>query len=169
VDVNKVKKSRRVKILLLIVTVILIVLMFPRGESIDSTVQVNSIWIKDDLIASQTFEILKDPVIIEKERLAATDKIFPIFIKNNLIQDQVLEALTNNNTKLLQCLKKPIIYPDSILVCNTIGISQKSVSTFVNINNEKFGSNYTLKQDTRQYLFVFYRIGTANKKLYMAS
>ena len=145
-DVNKVKKSRRVKILLLLVTVILIVLMFPRGESIDSTVQVNSIWIKDDLIASQTFEILKDPVLIEKERLAATDKIFPIFIKDNLIQAQVLEALTNNNTKLLQCLNKPIIYPDSIIVCNTVGISQKSVSTFVNINNGKYGSNYTLKQ-----------------------
>jgi len=146
VDVKQVKKSRSLKILLLIVTVVLIVLMFPRGESIDSTVEVNSIWIKDDLIASQTFEILKDPIIIEKERLAAVKKIFPIFIKDNLIPDQVFEALNNNNTKLIQCLSKQLQLPDSIIDCNTIGISQKSVTTFVKINNNNIYPNYTLKQ-----------------------
>ena len=145
-DVKQVKKSRSLKILLLIVTVVLIVLMFPRGESIDSTVEVNSIWIKDDLIASQTFEILKDPIIIEKERLAAVKKIFPIFIKDNLIPDQVFEALNNNNTKLIQCLSKQLQLPDSIIDCNTIGISQKSVTTFVKINNNNIYPNYTLKQ-----------------------
>ena len=67
-NINQFAESRRLKIVLLLLTVALIVLMFPRGESIDSEVQVNSIWIKDDLIASQTFEILKDPLVVEAER-----------------------------------------------------------------------------------------------------
>ena len=52
------KSSRRVKILILFVTVILIVFMFPKGESIESEVQINSIWIQDDLIASMPFEYM---------------------------------------------------------------------------------------------------------------
>ena len=45
----------KLKFLLAVVTVILIVLMFPKGESIESEVSVGAIWIHDDLIASFSF------------------------------------------------------------------------------------------------------------------
>ncbi|MBU0475227.1 MAG: HDIG domain-containing protein [Bacteroidetes bacterium] len=132
--------------------------MFPQGESIDSEVGVNSIWIKDDLIASQTFEILKDPIVIEKERLIATNKIYPIFIKDNLILEQVLDALETNNGKLSECLKLSLKYTESQISCNDIGISPKSLSVFIEINNNE-DQNYSIKQ-----IFSFYRAEV--KKIY---
>jgi hypothetical protein len=66
---EKIQKSRRIKLLMVIATIILIVLMFPKGESLESEIAVNSIWIEDDLIASMSFEILKDPLEYEREKL----------------------------------------------------------------------------------------------------
>ena len=54
---NKLKTSYRVKLLLLLLTIGLIVFMFPKGEALESEVNVGSIWIQEDLIASTTFEI----------------------------------------------------------------------------------------------------------------
>lgn len=140
IDIQQVKESRRVKIVLLVFTVILIVLMFPRGESIDSSVEVNSIWIKDDLIASQTFEILKDRSSIEKERLIAANKIYPIYLKNNLVQKNALESFEANNHKLLKCLNSPLQTQDSIIKCSSSELTPKSLKIFVNLNSNKFGS-----------------------------
>ncbi|MDA3861016.1 MAG: HDIG domain-containing protein [Melioribacteraceae bacterium] len=144
-DVKQITKSRSLKILLLIVTVVLIVLMFPRGESIDSEVQVNSIWIKDDLIASQTFEILKDPIVVEKEKLAAANSVYPIFTKNVLTGKQVLEIFESNNEKLSEHLKLVNIYPDSIFNCNDIGLSSTSFMVFVNIQENDYGNRHSIE------------------------
>ena len=57
----------KLKILLGLFTVIFIVLMFPKGESIESDVSVGSIWIHDDLIASFSFPVYKDPEVYKKE------------------------------------------------------------------------------------------------------
>ncbi len=76
------KKSMRIRIVLVLVFAVLIVLMFPKGESIESEVSVGSIWVEDDLIASTTFEVLKDPVVYEKEVNAAIASVYPIFVIN---------------------------------------------------------------------------------------
>ena len=73
------KESIRVKILIFIVTIGILVLLFPHGESLDANVSVGSIWTKEDLIAPMSFEILKDPQQYEKERQAAAGKVYPVF------------------------------------------------------------------------------------------
>lgn len=125
--------------------------MFPRGESIDSSVEVNSIWIKDDLIASQTFEILKDRASIEKERLIAASKVYPIFLKNNLVQKNAIEVFEVNNHKLLKCLNSPLQIQDSVISCNSMELTPKSLKTFVNLNTNKLGSS------TLNKVFLFCR------------
>ena len=71
---SKLRTSKRIKILVVLLTIFLIVLMFPKGESLESEITVGSIWIHDDLIASTTFEILKDPKIYEAEKNLALKK-----------------------------------------------------------------------------------------------
>lgn len=145
-NIQQITRSRRVKILLLIVTVILIVLMFPRGESIDSEVQVNSIWIKDDLIASQTFEILKDPIVVQKEKTNAANAIYPIFIKDGQVVKQVLDSFESNNKKLSEYIALNKQFPDSSFSCNDIGLSENSFSVLVNINNRNYGNTFSLRE-----------------------
>ncbi len=73
------KESIRLKILLFIFTIVILVLLFPHGESLDANVSVGSIWTKEDLIAPMSFEILKDPQQYELERQNAAKKVYPVF------------------------------------------------------------------------------------------
>jgi hypothetical protein len=56
---SRFRNSLRVKLLIGLAAVILIAMMFPKGESIESDVSVGSIWIHDDLIAPFSFPIIK--------------------------------------------------------------------------------------------------------------
>ncbi|MEJ2617759.1 MAG: hypothetical protein P8Z35_22580 [Ignavibacteriaceae bacterium] len=64
---SKLQNSNKIKIIIALVTIILIVLMFPKGESIESEVSVGSIWMNDDLIAPFSFPVYKDPEVYKAE------------------------------------------------------------------------------------------------------
>lgn len=145
-DIQQLIKSRRAKVLLLIVTVSLMVLMFPKGETIDSEVQVNSIWIKNDLIASQSFEILKDPQVIEAERINAANSIYKIFIKDNNVPRQVLKNIELGRKKLTKQISLIIEYPDSNFKLSEQILKPTAFNTFINIKNKKIGDGLTLDQ-----------------------
>jgi len=55
------------KIIIGLITVILIVMMFPKGESIESEVTEGAIWTNDDLIAPFSFPIIKKQRHIKKK------------------------------------------------------------------------------------------------------
>lgn len=78
---NHFKKSLRVKLLIGLVTVFLIVLMFPRGESLEFEVLEGSIWINDDLIAPFSFPILKSPEVYQAEVQNAKRRIYPVYTR----------------------------------------------------------------------------------------
>ncbi len=94
------KMNRTVKVLIFLVTVILIVMMFPKGVSIESDIKVGSIWIQEDLIANFTFEILKDPEIYEQEKAKAAESVNPLFIKFDNIPQKSLDSLRSYNRRL---------------------------------------------------------------------
>jgi putative nucleotidyltransferase with HDIG domain len=144
-DLQIISKSRRIKVLLLLVTVALIVLMFPQGESIDSEVQVNSIWIKDDLIASQTFEILKDPQVIAKERVRAANGVYQIFVKDNDIPKQVIRNIELSQKDLVNKINKLLTFPDSDVGIPEQIISHDAFNTFLQVKQKKIGNGITLK------------------------
>ncbi|HQI40638.1 MAG: hydrolase [Ignavibacteriales bacterium UTCHB2] len=67
------------KLIIGIVTVILIVMMFPKGESIEFEVSEGAIWTNDDLIAPFSFPIIKDKQEYLNEVAAAEKSVYPVF------------------------------------------------------------------------------------------
>ncbi len=126
---EKIKTSMRIRVLLILVSIILIVLMFPQGESIESEVKVNSIWIEDDLIASTSFEILKDPLEYEREKTAAAERIHDIFVKDDNIVEEVRDSLKDYNNYLLGILDSDIYMKDDDAVLKTF-LSETSYNLF---------------------------------------
>lgn len=130
----KLRQSRRIKLLIIFITIILIVLMFPRGESIESEVNVGSIWIQDDLIASTPFEILKNPAEFEKEKLQAAAKVQPVFIHDNKINSASLDSINKYNSQLISLISnsaRSAAPPQS-----TLFLSNQSFNTLFKIYKE---------------------------------
>ena len=90
---TKWRYSTKFKFLIGIVSVILIALMFPKGESIESEVSVGSIWIHDDLIAPFTFPVLKDSKVYEQQLKEAEESVYPVFLKHENIIPATMDSL----------------------------------------------------------------------------
>ena len=67
------------KIIIGLITVILIVMMFPKGESIESEVTEGVIWTNDDLIAPFSFPIIKENQEYQAELKRAENSVYPVF------------------------------------------------------------------------------------------
>jgi hypothetical protein len=104
-NISRLRKSRRIKFLIFLITLVSIVFMFPKGESIESEVPVGSVWLKDDLIATKSFPIYKDPEEYKLEQQRAAEKVFPIFVKNENVFIQSMDSLRSYNYYLLQILE----------------------------------------------------------------
>lgn len=128
--VEKIKRSRRVRFLLVFITFILIVMMFPSGESIESEVEENSIWMQDDLIASTSFEILKDPLVYEREKREAAESVLPIFVKNRNTANSVADSLRSYSAFLKNQLDEEIFQSSTDNIYNTF-LSEKAYKTFL--------------------------------------
>ncbi|MEN8193079.1 MAG: hydrolase, partial [Bacteroidota bacterium] len=135
----KIRNDHTIRILLLLITVGIIVLMFPRGESIESDVSVNSIWIKNDLIASVTFEILKDPIVIENEKETAANKIYQVFNKNTDIPKLVEDTLHSYNERLTAILQQIKYSPGAQQDFSNFPLSKESLESlkYVRIKGSK--------------------------------
>jgi cyclic-di-AMP phosphodiesterase PgpH len=68
------------KLIIGIITVILIVMMFPKGESIEFEVTEGAIWTNDDLIADFSFPIIKETQTYNSEVKKAIEQVYPVFI-----------------------------------------------------------------------------------------
>lgn len=77
------KKGIKRKILIGLITIILIVMMFPKGESIEYEVTEGTIWIHDDLIAPFSFPIIKDRAVYQAEIKAAEEAVYPVFLRQD--------------------------------------------------------------------------------------
>lgn len=84
------KKSRKfdfktnslVRFLVGLVTVILIAIMFPQLESVETDYSIGMIWSKEDLIASFSFPIYKSENVYKREVEEARSKVYPMFDLN---------------------------------------------------------------------------------------
>ncbi len=98
---DNLKASSKLRVIIVLLAVILIAMMFPRGEAIESDVKVGSIWVQDDLIASVPFEILKDPEVYRIEKLKAAESVYPVFILNRSVPSEVIDSISKFNNHLL--------------------------------------------------------------------
>lgn len=124
------RKSRRIKIVIILLTAFFISLFTPKGESIESDVKVGTIWIQNDLIATKTFEVIKDPSQYEKEKKLAEQRILPIFLRNISLENLMIDSLNNYNKFLLEQL-----YSNSIK--NKTFLSDNSYQTLLKYKIKK--------------------------------
>ncbi len=125
-------KSLFYKIIIAVATVILIALMFPKGESIESDVTEGTIWLHDDLIAQFSFPIIKAKDVYQRELHAAEESVYPVFIDNAGIEKQSIDSLNSYSSYLLEVFDNNIV-KDSLETINPTFLSSKSFTKFQSI------------------------------------
>lgn len=133
---SRLQTSFQVKVFILLLTIALIVLMFPKGESLESDVTVGSIWIQEDLIASKTFEILKAPEIYNAEIRRAVARVYKVFIKDESIPQQSHDSLESYNEYLLNTLDEMILSGRKVS-SNPTFLSDENFEKFLSIRKRE--------------------------------
>jgi putative nucleotidyltransferase with HDIG domain len=159
---NKIKESRRLKFLIAIVTVALIVLMFPKGESLESEVTVGTVWIQEDLIAQFTFEVLKPNEEYLREQLNAAAEVKPIFIYDKDASEKALDSLNKYRSELFDLIDDNESITQEVYTFNTF-LSNKSLETLWAIRKDEFK---LLKAYNRTLADVFNAAKNALNRVY---
>ena len=133
---TKLRHSLRIRILIVLTTIILIVMMFPRGESLEFEVSVGSIWIQDDLIASTTFEVLKDPEVYRREVQQAVDKVYPIFILEKTTETKQLDSIKSYSSYLEELFEN-ILKEESPQFYNPTFLSDDGFRRLLNLKRQE--------------------------------
>jgi len=120
------------KIVMGFVTTLLIVFMFPKGESIEFEVSEGSIWLYDDLIAPFSFPIMKSEQLYRAEVEAAKRNVYPIFLDENTNKQNSVESLTSYNTYLVKVLDQSID-TESSSIANPTFLSTPSFLSLQNL------------------------------------
>ena len=97
---QKLLSGKRYKILIVLATAIVISLLFPKGESLESEVTVGSIWIQDDLIAMFSFPIIKQPQIYKQELEKAKNSVYPVFVSDDTQVKDNFDSLNQLEKKM---------------------------------------------------------------------
>jgi len=130
------KSSLRLKFLIGLSAVVLIVFMFPKGESIESEVTVGSIWIHDDLIAQFSFPIFKDQKTYQAELKAASSSVYPVYLKNPETIDAILDTIKNYDAFLIGIIDSTLSTSGNENL-NPTFLSTPSYNTFQNLRRQE--------------------------------
>ncbi|MBZ0200917.1 MAG: HDIG domain-containing protein [Ignavibacteriaceae bacterium] len=132
-----IRKSLRIKLLIGLVTVILIVLMFPKGESLESEVTEGTIWIQSDLIAPFSFPIIKDPEVYKYELKQAAEGVYPVFIRNDEQTTISIDSIKNYSRFLISIIDSSIGLENRQGVINPTFLSANVFNTLINIRRQE--------------------------------
>lgn len=167
INMEKFKDNIVIKVLILFITTLLISLMFPRGESLESEVSVGSIWIQDDLIAPFSFPIIKSEEVYQKELEEAKNKVYPIFIIDEENSQKSIDSLKKYNKYLIAILDSDLtktnpkfenptfLSTESYEIFKKYRLQEKSFSK----RNNKFNN---LISNTENVIKEIYKIGILN-------
>lgn len=103
---ERLKNSKRVKVLLWVLTSVAIAFLFPKAEVVDIQSEAGNIWLDEDLIADRSFPILKDEKFYQAEVDSAVNSVFHVFTtqpSDSLITDTV--------RSLRKALERAVISP----------------------------------------------------------
>lgn len=145
---DRIKTNSNLRIAIVLFSAILIVAMFPRGESIESDVAVGSIWIQDDLIASMPFEILKDAETYRIEKLRAAEKVFQVFEINHSVLSEVIDSIEVFNNDLIEKLDDQL--KTNIIDNNINFLSESSIEKLRNIRKYENSLSLTFKNSSEK-------------------
>ncbi len=77
---------------LVLLTIILLVQLFPRQPGFDYEYQMGRPWLHDDLIAPISFAILKTPAQLEEERERVKENFRPFFSRSQVVAQSMMEV-----------------------------------------------------------------------------
>lgn len=130
------KESLRIKLLIGLITVVLIVLMFPKAESLEFEVLEGSVWINDDLIAPFSYPILKAPDVYRAEIQNAKKSVYPVFSKSLLQVDIIIDSFKVYRDYLIESFDKVLINPAGTIV-NPTFLSDNSYNLLLSIYRQQ--------------------------------
>jgi putative nucleotidyltransferase with HDIG domain len=130
------KNSLRVKLLILFSAALLIVFMFPKGESIESEVNIGAIWIQEDLIAPFSFPVYKEAEVYRKELKNSASLVYPVFIKDDNALKTSLDTLKKYSAFLFNAVDSAIEYqlPETF---NPTFLSAGSFKTLITLRKKE--------------------------------
>jgi putative nucleotidyltransferase with HDIG domain len=136
------------KVIIGLITIILIVMMFPKGESIESEVTEGAIWTNDDLIAPFSFPIIKEKQSFQNEVNEAERSIYPVFSTITIKSSDSLNAFAAYIISVIdENLKK-----QSEPYLNPTFLSSKAFAQFVVLRKQQ-KEVYTSKDKTLPNIF----------------
>ena len=149
------------KIIMGFVTTLLIVFMFPKGESIEFEVSEGSVWLYDDLIAPFSFPIMKSEEVYLAEVEAAKRNVYPVFLDESANKQNSVESLTNYNSYLIEILDESI-ESESNSITNPTFLTTPS---FLSLQNLRIRERNLIKTGTNLKSF-FNSAASALKSVY---
>lgn len=126
------------KIIIGLITVILIVMMFPKGESIESEVTEGAIWTNDDLIAPLSFPIIKDKQDYKNEVKAAEKSVYPVF---NSLPSKSSDSLKSFAKYIISVVDENLKSQGETNL-NPTFLSSKSFTEFFNLHKQQRNPNF---------------------------
>lgn len=143
-------KGIKRKTLIFLVTTVIIVLMFPKGESLDFQVSEGTIWTSEDLIAPFSFPILKDPLIYANEVKQAEESVYPVFVRREI---KLQDSLKSFNKYLIEILDENLKQETSN-VLNPTFFTPETFSLMLSLHREAKSLNRTRKPLTDYFEMV---------------
>ncbi|MGB9665396.1 MAG: hydrolase, partial [Ignavibacteria bacterium] len=122
---KKIDHNKIIRLFIVLITIFIIALFFPKSESIEREVKVGDIWTSKDLIAQFSFPVLKYPEEYEKDLIAAEKSVYPIFEYNDTIQSfcsSSLKKFTENLKSNFKIIQSSPSLRDSIIKIYSINL-----------------------------------------------
>jgi len=160
---KKIDYNKLIRLIVVLITIFIISLFYPRSEIIERDVKVGDVWTSKDLIAQFSFPILKYPEEYERELIEAEKTVLPIFEQNDTIPSFCLSSLKiflDKAKKDFRLVSNNSLIADSILKVYSIQIdSQKFLQILKLLNAEYFNS---LELTAKNFINYIYSTGYLN-------
>jgi len=161
-EIKNRKNGILLKLLLGIVTVIIIVMMFPKGESIEFEISEGAIWLYDDLIAPFSFPIKKSEEVYRHEVREAERTVYPVFVSTPENSQKSIDSLKNYSSYLLKIIDELIGTEPESFTSPTF-LSTSSFSKFMNLRIRERNLLRSRDPDLKD---IFVKVGTILSSVY---
>jgi len=161
-DIKKRKRGILLKLLLGFVTVVIIVMMFPKGESIEFEISEGAIWLYNDLIAPFSFPIKKSEEIYRNELREAEKTVYPVFVNTPENSQKSIDSLKNYSSYLLKVIDEQISTKPPSAASPTF-LSTSSYSKFMNLRIKERNLLRTKDPDLKE---IFIKAGAVLNSVY---
>ena len=126
------RKGILMKVVMGIITIIVITLLFPKGESLEYEISEGTIWLHDDLIAPFSFPIKKSEEVYKAEIREAEEKVYPIFLSLTEVPGNAVDSIKSYSNYLVRTLDQSAEL-DTTPVLNPTFLTSESYARFRNL------------------------------------